>query len=344
MSQVLYRKYRPESFAYVVGQSHVVSVLQAAVDKKKPAHAYLFFGGRGTGKTSIARIFAKGLGIDPQDIYEIDAASNRKIDDIRELRQGVKTLPFASQYKMYIIDEVHMLTNEAFNALLKTLEEPPAHVLFVLATTELHKIPDTIVSRCQLFTFKKPNESHIAELLERVCKEEKRPIEPAAALQVAFTADRSFRDALGALDKLLGATDDKKITLDHVEQILGVPSRESMYEYIAGLVDGDADQSLGVVAKLRESGARIDFFVEGVLHIFRNLLFIRFAPKQSKEIMEQVGEKEQEFYKDILTRDKKIVTSKTLQVLLELHQELPFSKYPEMLLELAVVDIVGERE
>src|SRR3990167_369553 len=153
----LYRKYRPASFDDIRGDQEVVAVLRAAVAQGKVAHAYLFAGGRGTGKTSMARILARALGTSEQDIYEMDAASNRGIDEIRELREGVATLPFESKYKFYIIDEAHALTRDAWGALLKTLEEPPAHAIFVLATTELDRVPETILSRCQTFNFKKPS-------------------------------------------------------------------------------------------------------------------------------------------------------------------------------------------
>ncbi|MAZ40838.1 hypothetical protein CL654_01870 [bacterium] len=159
MEQVaLYRKYRPQSLNDVLGQDHIVEALKHSLKNKSISHAYLFSGPRGTGKTSIARILARELKTSPEDLYEIDGASNRGIDEIRSLKEGVATLPFASPYKVYVIDEVHMLTKEAFNALLKTLEEPPSYVVFILATTELHKVPDTIVSRCQSFIFKKPTE------------------------------------------------------------------------------------------------------------------------------------------------------------------------------------------
>ncbi|HXK39597.1 MAG TPA: AAA family ATPase, partial [Candidatus Paceibacterota bacterium] len=153
MAGALYRKYRPQSFDAVRGQDHIVAVLSSALEKGQVGHAYLFSGTRGTGKTSVARIFAKALGIGEQDTYELDAASNRGIDDVRALRDAVHVMPFGSPYKIYIIDEVHMLTKEAFNALLKTLEEPPAHVIFILATTEFEKLPETIVSRCEVHTF-----------------------------------------------------------------------------------------------------------------------------------------------------------------------------------------------
>src|SRR3989344_4156987 len=155
----LYRKYRPTKFEDVIGQTHIISVLENEIKADRVSHAYLFSGSRGTGKTSVARIFASTLGVNPEDIYEIDAASNRGIDDIRAIRESVHTLPYSSKYKIYIVDEVHMLTKEAFNALLKTLEEPPAHVIFILATTEPHKLLDTVISRCEHFTFKRLSHS-----------------------------------------------------------------------------------------------------------------------------------------------------------------------------------------
>src|SRR3990167_1443531 len=171
--QVLYRKYRPVSFGEVLGQEMVVASLQDTISTSRISHAYLFAGSRGTGKTSVARIFAREIGTSENDTIEIDAASNRGIDDVRALREGVSALPFDSKYKVYIIDEVHMLTKEAFNALLKTLEEPPRHVIFILATTESHKIPETILSRCQVFAFHTPSDEEVREVISRVAKSEK---------------------------------------------------------------------------------------------------------------------------------------------------------------------------
>src|SRR3989344_2620043 len=196
-SLALYRKYRPTRFADVVGQEHITKVLEAEVKKGTLPHAYLFTGPRGTGKTSVARILAIAAGCEPYDLHEMDAASNRGIDDVRELREAVRTLPFSSPVKVYIIDEVHMLTRESFNALLKTLEEPPTHVIFILATTELAKVPETIVSRCQTFVFKKPSPSLVAERVARIAHDEGYTLEPEAGGLVAFPADGAFRDAEG---------------------------------------------------------------------------------------------------------------------------------------------------
>ncbi|MFA5841932.1 MAG: AAA family ATPase, partial [Candidatus Paceibacterota bacterium] len=167
-----YRKYRPDTFGKVLGQDHIVSVLKSAVESGSTVHAYLFAGSRGTGKTSVARILSRELGTSENDLYEIDAASNRGIDDVRALKEAVQALPFESRYKVYIVDEVHMLTKEAFNALLKTLEEPPKHVVFILATTELGKLPETIISRCQVFNFRKPSEQVLKDLVLDIAQAE----------------------------------------------------------------------------------------------------------------------------------------------------------------------------
>ena len=189
----LYRKYRPMKFKEVQDQDHIVTVLEGAIAKKAIPHALLFCGGRGTGKTTLARIFAHEIGTSDVDMYEIDAASNRGIDDIRELREAVHTLPYESERKVYIIDEVHMLTKEAFNALLKTLEEPPAHVVFILATTEEEKLLDTITSRCQVFKFRSPSREVLANVVTNVAKKEGFKLEKSAADLIAIAADGSFR-------------------------------------------------------------------------------------------------------------------------------------------------------
>ena len=207
MSEVaLYRKYRPEKFTEVLGQEHIIGVLEGALKEDSISHAYLFAGSRGTGKTSIARILARETGCSDKDLYEIDAASNRGIDDIRELRESVHTLPFESPYKVYIIDEVHMLTKEAFNALLKTLEEPPKHVIFILATTEFEKLPETIVSRCQSFSFKKPSTPVLKEMVVKVAKKEGYVLEQASADLIAILSEGSFRDAQGILQKTIASS------------------------------------------------------------------------------------------------------------------------------------------
>ena len=200
MFQALYRKYRPQTFADIVGQNHIVSVLKNAIDKDQISHAYLFYGSRGTGKTSIAKIFANEVNRNEEyqkenvDIIEIDAASNNGVDEVRDIKEAIKFLPTEGKYKVYIIDEVHMLTTAAFNALLKTLEEPPAHVIFILATTEIHKIPATILSRCQRFEFMRISEDKIKGRLHKISVENNINIEEDALSLVANLANGSMRD------------------------------------------------------------------------------------------------------------------------------------------------------
>jgi len=208
---VLYRKYRPETFDQVFGQDHIVKVLKGSLELGNIGHAYLFSGPRGTGKTTMARIFAREIGCSNNDIIEIDAASNRGIDDIRALRESVVSLPFDSERKMYIIDEVHMLTKEAFNALLKTLEEPPSHVVFVLATTELHKILPTVVSRCQGFVFKSPNYTILKEMIQGIVEKEGFSIDPGSLDIISMLGNGSFRDTQGVLQKLISYSKDKRL-------------------------------------------------------------------------------------------------------------------------------------
>jgi DNA polymerase-3 subunit gamma/tau len=247
----LYRKYRPYTFADVVGQSHIVDVLKQSVEKGTVGHAYLFCGSRGTGKTSVARIFARALGTTNNDLYEIDAASNTSVDDIRELSEAVHTVPLESKYKVYILDEVHMLSKAAFNAFLKTLEEPPKHVIFILATTETEKLPGTIVSRCEVYNFKKPTAEMLKGVVLDVAKREGTDIEVPAAELVALLGDGSFRDTLSTLQKVLSyagadtrGADGAKITLEKVEEITGAPKAAIVSDFVKGLVQKDASTAL----------------------------------------------------------------------------------------------------
>ena len=233
MSQALYRKYRSKSLDELVGQDHIVNALRASVKSGKISHAYLFTGPRGTGKTSVARILAhdlNGIKYDESatdiDIIEIDAASNRRIDEIRDLREKVQIAPTSLKYKVYIIDEVHMLTKEAFNALLKTLEEPPEHAIFILATTELHKVPDTIISRTQRYAFKPIEQSKIVGHLKTIATSEKIDFDDDALELIAEHADGGFRDAIGLLDQVRHTS--TKVTSQSVMDALGVPPNHSI--------------------------------------------------------------------------------------------------------------------
>jgi DNA polymerase III subunit gamma/tau len=260
MGQALYRKYRSHTLNEIVGQEHITTTLKKALKSGRISHAYLFSGPRGVGKTSIARILAHEVNKLPYsdeslhlDIIEIDAASNRRIDEIRDLRERVHITPTSAKYKVYIIDEVHMLTREAFNALLKTLEEPPAHCIFILATTEAHKLPETIVSRTQRFNFKPVDDSQAINHLGHIAKREKISIDREALALLAVHGGGSFRDSIGMLDQL--SASGRPIDAAAVRQLIGLPPAESINKLLAATVSGQPSDALATLDKLKEQGA-----------------------------------------------------------------------------------------
>lgn len=285
----LYRKYRPETFAQVRDQDHIVTVLEGAIQKSEIPHAMLFSGTRGTGKTTLARIFARAIGTSDIDLYEIDAASNRGIDDIRELKEAVHTLPYESEKKVYIIDEVHMLTKEAFNALLKTLEEPPAHVIFILATTEEEKLLDTILSRCQVFRMHSPSREVLAETVTDIAKQEGFDLHPDAADLIAIAADGSFRDALGITQKVIMASGDAIGSADEVAAIIGAPKVATMLALIEGLHTKDTAVALEAVAAAVESNVDMKLFARLLLEHIRAVMLVRNLPAKKDQLLAAFG-------------------------------------------------------
>ncbi len=295
MGQALYRKYRSRSFRDVVGQDHVTKTLDKAIKTGRISHAYLFTGPRGVGKTSVARILAhevNDMAYENEsmelDIIEIDAASNRRIDEIRELRERVRVAPTAAKYKIYIIDEVHMLTREAFNALLKTLEEPPAHCIFILATTEAHKVPETIISRTQRFEFKPIPASQMVNHLESLAKMEKIDITPAALQLLADFGDGSFRDSIGYLDQL--SSSGQKITENEVRDVLGLPSGMSVTKLLDAQRNNDPKTIIEQIEQIRDQGVSTTELANSLSLMLRNQIIngenLEGAAKLLKELVD----------------------------------------------------------
>lgn len=316
MGQALYRKYRPKALAEVVGQEHITNTLGNALKKGAISHAYLFTGPRGVGKTSIARILAHEVNQLPYDeetthldIIEIDAASNRRIDEIRDLRERVHTAPTSAKYKVYIIDEVHMLTKEAFNALLKTLEEPPKHVIFILATTESHKLPETIVSRTQRYSFKPIDPNQVAGHLRSLAKQEGVAIDDAALGLIAEHGGGSFRDSISLLDQVRNVSD--KVDSETVRRSLGIAPNEAVDALWDAITSHDTPQLIGLLNDLRNQGY------------------------QSGQLAKQLSKR---FRNAVMYNDDTIDSAKLLGALKEL-LEVPSSHDADMALEIVLVGL-----
>ena len=294
MGQALYRKYRSKSLKDVVGQEHVTKTLEQALKQQQISHAYLFTGPRGVGKTSVARILAHEINNLPYtddkadiDIIEIDAASNRRIDEIRELRDKVYIAPTSAKYKVYIIDEVHMLTREAFNALLKTLEEPPEHVVFILATTDAHKLPETIVSRTQRFHFKPAESSDLIALLQKIAKAEKISITPEAITLLAEHSDGSFRDALSLLDQ--ARSHAKAVEVKTITELLGLPPAEALQNLLAALNKGDAIKLVRLLSELYNQGFQATTIAKQLGQLLRADIVSRSSSDDQLNKLELLG-------------------------------------------------------
>jgi len=338
MAQAIYRKYRPKNFSEVLGQNHVVNLLSAAAQSGRFSHAYLFSGPRGTGKTSVARIFSNEIGCHEYDRLEMDAASSRGIDEIRALRDAVYTLPLKGKYKVYIIDEVHMLTREAFNALLKTLEEPPSHVVFILATTEPEKLPNTVVSRCQHFAFKKITEDLLREGIKFIAKKEGFEIDDETAALIALFADGSFRDSQVMLDQIF-SFGEKKISVEKARELLSAPSKEMIRDFTIAVLDGEISKGLDIVRQFMEKGITPQLFLKFILRNIRALLMLKLSP-ESGELLEKVlgGD-----MVDFLEKHKDKISVKNLGFILLLfldaYDKAGRTYLPQLPLELALAKI-----
>ena len=297
---VFYRKYRPQTFKDVVGQDHIVRVLENALTRGKIAHAYLFSGPRGTGKTTVARILASELKCAPEDIFEIDAASSRGIDDARELREAVRFLPLRSSKKVYIIDEVHMLTKEAFNALLKTLEEPPEHVVFILATTEPEKVLDTIISRTQHFSFHKIPIPLIVNEIKRISDIEKMLIEEDALKLIAFFADGALRDAENILFQM-HSLGKNKITENDARMILGAPPEKETKNLLISALKRDLSAALKLLDTLLNEGADPAMLAKLLLRTLRALYILAVDSKGDTLIKDEFSSAEIQEFRALLS-------------------------------------------
>ncbi len=359
MSTTLYRKYRPSDFSQVIGQKHVVQTLQNSIKSGRIGQAYLFAGPRGTGKTSIARIFAKTINctslkngepclkcdscktiLDGRslDIIEIDAASHTGVDNIRELRETVKLPPSSLKYKVYIIDEVHMLSGGAFNALLKTLEEPPVHVVFILATTEVHKIPETILSRVQRFDFTRLTVEEIIERLKQIAKLEKVSVEPEALEIIAASSEGGMRNAESLLGQVI-ALEDKKITAKEVEFILGTVSEKEIADFVGQLVGHDFPAVFLRIADLRESGIDFKNFGKSLLNYLRQMLVLKINPDLGKKLSYELTK---ERLGQIQKQISEIETDEILEainVLQENTERFRNSQIPQLFLEASVASL-----
>jgi DNA polymerase III subunit gamma/tau len=333
----LYRTYRPQGWSEVKGQEHIVRVLEASIQNKKIAHAYLFSGGRGTGKTSVARIFARDIGVTTNDIYEIDAASNTGVDDIRELREGAHVLPLESPYKVYIVDEAHMLSRNAWNAFLKTLEEPPPHVIFILATTERDKVPETVQSRCEVYTFKKPTREILAQAITDVAKREGYTLDRPASELIALLAEGSFRDALGILQKVLAVSKDKKIDAEEVELVSGAPRAELVRDLLSALAKKDSPAALGAIEISVTENMDPRVLAKLLIHRMRVVLLLRLAPDVAETLASEFGEADVELARKLSKEPG--VNSNTMRALLDAYEKTAYAAVPHLPLELAVVDI-----
>ena len=349
----LYRKYRPSKFEDVYGQNFIIKTLNNALENNKVSHAYLFTGTRGTGKTTIAKIFAKMVNCldmkdnkpcgkceiclnentdEIQDIIEIDAASNNGVDEIRELKNKIKLVPVICKYKVYIIDEVHMLSSGAFNALLKTLEEPPEHVIFILATTDPQKLPITIISRCQRFDFKKISTDDIVNRLKYIANSENIDVTDDALIEIAKMSDGAMRDAIGTLDQVSSYT-DKSITIDDIYILKGTISTNVLLNLCKAYINHDLETILDVIENIYYEGKNFYLILEDMLMLFRNILIFKKAPKyfENKNIS---------LKNDIIDISNTIEMKQVENIIFKLEnlsKNIKESNYPRILFELCLL-------
>ncbi|MCM3007114.1 DNA polymerase III subunit gamma/tau [Priestia koreensis] len=358
--QALYRVYRPQSFEDVVGQRHIVQTLQNALLQEKFSHAYLFSGPRGTGKTTAAKIVSKAVNCEQaptaepcnecascrgimdgsiSDVIEIDAASNNGVDEIRDIRDKVKYAPSSVRYKVYIIDEVHMLSIGAFNALLKTLEEPPPHVIFILATTEPHKIPLTIVSRCQRFDFKRISPEDSVFRMKSILSSEDIKVDDQALYEIAKAAEGGMRDALSLLDQAISYSDDV-VTLEDVLLITGAVSQEFLLRITKAVYEKNTVEALDTIDKLIQNGKDPNRFLEDIIYYYRDILLYQTNPALENMFEKAVISEE---FKQLSNDLEMNQIYEIIHKLNEAQQEMKWTNHPRVLLEVLFVKLCQEQ-
>jgi len=358
MYQVIARKYRPQCFDEVVNQQHVKTTLQNAILQQRIAHGYIFSGQRGTGKTTVARILARSLNCvegptnnpcgrcsscteisasGSVDVIEIDAASNRGINEMRELRENVRYRPARDRHKVFIIDEAHQITNEAFNALLKTLEEPPEWVVFMLCTTEAHKIPATIASRCQHFAFRSVEFQELVARMEWICQQEGIQADSEALAVLAQAGEGSVRDSLSALDQAIACC-GSTLNAAEVRALLGAFSLETLHRVTGALSASDSGAMLAIVAELEGSGQNLQHFSRELARYFRNLLVARIAGSDTRLIAASPHERAR--LAEIAASFSEQDLTRYLQLSLDLFKDLQYSLHPRFHLELGLIKMV----
>ncbi len=362
MYQALYRQYRPKTFDEVLGQEHITTTIKNQIKNNNIGHAYLFSGTKGTGKTSTAKIFSRAVNcLSPKDgnpcneceickgildesimdVIEMDAASNRRIDDIRELKDKVIYPPSRTKYKIYIIDEVHMLTTEAFNALLKTLEEPPKHLIFILATTEAEKLPQTILSRCQKYDFKRIKSTDITKNMGNICKELKIPVEERALKLIARNSDGSMRDALSLLDQCISYKEGE-LKYEDTLDILGIANTDILFKLVDNIIDRELEKALFNIDDIIQNGKDINQFIKDLIYHFRNLLIVKTS-HNPMEIIDMEGETIERYREQSKKMSIDYILN-SLDILNESENQAKWATQPRIILEMAIIKIVKIEE
>ncbi len=369
MNLVLYRKYRPQTFAEITGQEHIVKTLTNAISSGMVSHAYLFAGPRGSGKTTIARLLAKAVNCQNRkegefepcnkcsscleimegralDLIEIDAASHRGIDEIRELKDGILFSPTKSKYKVFILDEAHQFSKDAANALLKTLEEPPGHAIFVLATTEIHKMIATIISRCQRFDFRKLTAKEIIERLESISQKEGVKIEKPALELIALNAGGSIRDAESILDQvLISSVKEKEIKAQDIKELLGLIEINLVSQFLGFISEKKASQAINFLNEMLEKGMNPQEFAKALINYLRQALVLKISAESSASISNPLitGLTKEDFQKlqSLTASFKEAEISRILNLFFEAENKMRYSSIPQLPLELAIIEAIG---